>query len=129
MGQVQERNQEVWFLEKEEEIQCHLAWHGMITGILCEAILRDRAPYTYLLRQGEELHHYYCSFVREDGRFHHQPFIVEASRQAWFYLNFTHHNSETLEGLIPKILHCEKEKCLSLTKEEGARRFYPTYAT
>lgn len=121
--------QDSWFQEKEAEIEKHGAWHGMITGMFCEGVLRDRTPYTYLIRQGEIPHHYYLSFVREDGTFHHQPFVLEWKSEGWFYRNFNLHYSTTLEGLIPKIIHCEASQCIPLTKAECASPFFSNYSS
>lgn len=122
-------NQETWFQEKERELENHSAWHGKITGMFCEGVLRDRAPCSYILRAGESQHHYYLSFVKEDGTFHHQPFVVEWKSEGWFYRNGNPHYSSTLEGIIPKIMHCEASKCIPLSKEECASPFFTNYSS
>jgi hypothetical protein len=121
-------DQDVWFQQKESEIQNHPAWHGNITGMRCEGILRDRPVNTYLIRQGEKPFHFYLSFVRAHNTFHHQPFIVELNKNGWFYMNFHPHHSDTLEGLVPKIMHCEADQCIPLTKQECASPFYANYS-
>jgi len=130
MTQLQTKwDQDQWFQQKEAEIQSHLAWHGSITGMFCEGILRDKPLFTYVIRQGEKPHHYYLSFVREHNTFHHQPFVVELNSQGWFYMNWNPHHSTTLEGLIPKIMHHEASQCIPLTKQECASPFYSNYSS
>lgn len=130
MTQIEETkwNQDLWFQEKQIEIQNHVAWHGLITGMFCEGILRDREPFTYVIRQGEKPFHFYLSFVRAHNTFQHQPFIVEWKKDGWFYMNCIPHHSDSLEGLIPQIMHCEAAKCIPLTKQECASPFYSNYS-
>jgi hypothetical protein len=130
MAQVETNlNQDSFFKEKELEMQQHQAWHGLITGMFCEGVLRDREAFTYILRQGERPYHYYLSFVKEDGTFHHQPFVVELKSEGWFYRNFNLHYSTSLEGIIPKIMHCSAEQGVPLTKEQCSSPFYSNYSS
>ncbi len=100
-----------WIQNKQKEIENHVAWHGKITGMLCEALLRDQSPFTYLLRAGEEELHYYLSFVQAPVTFKHQPFIIEFSVKGWFYRNGYTGIAPTVEEIIPMIMHCSPEEC------------------
>ncbi len=102
-----------WIQEKTNEITSHCAWHGDLTGIEAEALLRLKPSFTYLLRQGEKADHFYLSYV-EGERFNHLPFTLDYPSQQWFYRNGFPHFAKNLTTFIPEIMHKEESECLSL---------------
>ena len=100
--------------EREMEIFSHSAWHGDISGVECEDLLRGLTPGSYLLREGERKFQYYLSFVIGDSfSFKHQPFLIinSNSQMVWGYRNGAHRWVSSLESLIPMILHCSLDRC------------------
>ena len=99
---------------REMEILSHSAWHGDLSGIECEDLLRGSVPGSYLLREGERKGQYYLSFVIGDSfSFKHQPFVItcDNSHTVWGYQNGAHRWASNLEELVPMVLHCELDKC------------------
>jgi len=105
--------------EKEKEIFSHPAWHGSLSGIECEDVLRGKIPGTYLLRAGEKNFQYYLSFVVENCfSFKHQPFLITGgdSNLGWGYRNGVTRWCHDLENLISSAMHCEIESCFPLLR-------------
>lgn len=101
----------------EGVITHHPAWHGNLSGMDCEQILREYFPRSYLLRAGEEKFHYYLSFVDQSRlNFKHQPFMIDCVHREWIYRNGNIHHSENLEDIITAILHCTMNECLPILK-------------
>jgi hypothetical protein len=101
-------------LEKEQEVMSHAAWHGNLTGISCEDILRGKPASSFLLRQGEMRCHYYLSYVIEAPfLYKHQPFIIslENAQGGWGYRNGCNWWTLKLEELIAMIIHQPRENC------------------
>ncbi len=99
-----------------EEIASHSAWHADIRGLHAEKMLRGKAPYTYLLRQGESSTEteadYYVSFVGPDASIVHRPFIITVTNEGWFYANSGSGGPFIQEGLdhvLHSIMHCDKD--------------------
>jgi hypothetical protein len=92
--------------ETEKEIQCHPAWHGQITGMYVEAILRGHPPLTYLLRTGEAPYYYYLSFVQKDHSFCHRPFTIKSFGKP-----------TPLDQLIEQLMDCDKQQAIPLLKQ------------
>ncbi|MGH2611423.1 MAG: SH2 domain-containing protein [Rhabdochlamydiaceae bacterium] len=106
--------------EREMEILLHLGWHGDISGIECEDLLRGLIPGSYLLREGEREFQYYLSFVLGDPfSFKHQPFLIvkDHSQIIWGYRNGAHRWISTLDSLIPMVMHCALDQCYPLQKK------------
>lgn len=115
-----------WIKANQEQIEKHPAWHEDLSAEQAEGFLEGRDPFTYLLRKGGEDHAYYISFMKEDGGIKHQRFTLEYDRKGWYYKNGcntpldpTEIVEETLEGLIPRMMHCDFKKC-SFIKLQGA---------
>lgn len=102
-----------WVQEKLNEITSHSAWHGELTGIEAEALLRQKPSFTFLLRQGEKVDHFYLSFV-EGERFNHLPFTFDYPSKRWFYRNSFPHFADDLKVFIPEIMHKEEAECYPL---------------
>ena len=105
--------------EKEKDILSHPAWHGSLSGIECENVLRGKIPGTYLLRVGEKSFQYYLSFVIENPfSFKHQPFLIigEESNFSWGYRNGVTRWCSSLDDLISFAMHCKIEDCFPLLK-------------
>jgi hypothetical protein len=107
-----------WVEGKQKEIEAHAAWHGKISGMYCEALLREHPAFTYLLRTGEEEGHFYMSFVQAPVSFKHQPFVIRFSLNGWFYQNGYTGITPTVDELIPLIMHCSPEQCRPLMKQK-----------
>ncbi|MEI6242135.1 MAG: hypothetical protein WCP39_01875 [Chlamydiota bacterium] len=104
-----------------EEIETHPSWHGLMSGLHAEKILRDRKiPYLYLLRAGELKNDYYVTFILPDFSIKHQPFIITDSFEGWYYENAGGggpYIEESIEDVLHLIMHCQKKDCVAFEKE------------
>jgi hypothetical protein len=108
---MQQANQlNPWVQEKLNEITSHCAWHAELTGIEAEALLRQKPSFTFLIRQGEKIDHFYLSFIRGE-EFCHLPFTIDYSSLQWFYRNTFPHFAHDLKAFIPEIMHKEAAEC------------------
>lgn len=118
-----------WIQAHQEEIDCHTAWHPQIfDSIAAEALLKNKAPFTYLLRAADKILSYFISFVKPDGSIKHQFFVLEPTQQGWRYRNgacdqffagarftssikdsSTEIIAECLHEIIPMMMHCNPE--------------------
>ena len=108
-----------WVQRNQEQIKTHPAWHSDISENESEKLLRDKSPFTYLLRAGEKEHLYFISFVKENGSIKHQFFALEFDRKGWLYRNGgttgpQEINSKDLHQLIPMMMHCDLLACTPL---------------
>ncbi len=108
-----------------EGIECHPAWHGLMTGIDTERMLRKiQVPYTYILRKGEHStveneEHYYVSFVLPDQTVKHQALVVMIGADGWYYENTKPggpYQNLSLDPVLHLIMHCEEGQCIPLIK-------------
>jgi len=104
-----------WVQEKINEITSHRAWYGELTGIEAEALLRLKPSFSYLVRQGEKIDHFYLSFVRGE-EFYHLPFTIDYSSLQWFYRNALPHFAKELAVFIPEIMHKDESECHPLVQ-------------
>ncbi|HEX4839064.1 MAG TPA: SH2 domain-containing protein [Rhabdochlamydiaceae bacterium] len=107
------------YISIEESICLHPAWYGKIPGLVAEKKLRGKAPYTYLLRDGEVNSHYYATFACPDGSVRHQPFTVTVGPYEWHLENYDPRGpfrDETILDVIHFIMHCKKEECTPLSE-------------
>ena len=102
-----------WVQEKLNEIMSHCAWHADLTGIEAEALLRQKPSYTYLIRQGEKIDHFYLSYIKGE-EFCHLPFTLDYSSFQYFYRNTYPHFAHDLKIFIPEIMHREEAECFPL---------------
>lgn len=109
-----------WVQEKLNEITAHPAWHAELTGIEAEALLRQKPSFTFLIRQGEKVDHFYLSFIRGE-EFCHLPFTIDYSSLQWFYRNTYPHFSHNLKTFIPEIMHKEEAECYPLVQFAKAK--------
>ena len=104
-----------WIKKNQGEIQSHPAWHEKISEEGSEAQLQGKAPFTYLLRSGNEEHAYFITYVKMDLSIFHQRFVIELDRKTWYYRNYiTDGPAENLEELIPMMMHCDAMACTPL---------------
>ena len=82
-----------WIQKNQKQIESHPAWYDLISEDESEALLKNKNPFTYLLRAGEKQYSYFISFVRENGAIKHQPFILELNKRGWYYRNGSTLNS------------------------------------
>jgi len=107
-----------------QEIKAHPAWHGMISGLNAEKMLRGRkTPYLYLLRAGEfeEGHEadFYVTFVCPDLSIMHQPFVITDTPCGWYFEQGNGggpFNHATIDDVLHLIMHCHKDACSPLKK-------------
>jgi len=111
----EEKSLELWFQEKIQKLIGHTGWHGCLSGVESEALLRAQDSFTYLLRQGEKSDQFYLSFVR-GSELLHLPFTIDYTSQQWFYRNSTPHFGTDLNLFIPEIMHCEQKDCRPLAQ-------------
>lgn len=111
-----------WVQKNQEQIKTHLAWHSNISEDESEMLLRDKNPFTYLLRPGEKDRFYFISFVKADNSIKHQFFALEYDRNGWLYRNGGTGDSpqeivsKDLHKLIPMMMHCDLLACNPLMK-------------
>ena len=96
--------------KKKDEIISHSAWHGDLTGVEAESLLRFQSSGTYLLRKGERDGLYYLSFVI-GADLHHLPIKIDSTSLEWFYQNTVMHTASNLTAFIPEIMHREESEC------------------
>jgi hypothetical protein len=96
----------------EQEIANHPAWHGSVSGLAAEKVLRGRkTPYLYLLRAGENEMAYYVTFLLPDLTIQHRPFVITVTPEGWHYENtasggpFT---TASIDDVLHLIMHCNK---------------------
>jgi hypothetical protein len=103
-----------------DSMACHQAWYGQIPGINADLMLRGKAPYTYMLREGEPSshkneRHFYVTYVGPDSAIRHQPLVIEMRKGAW---NFTNgrpggpFNFSSIDPVLHLIMHCQEGECI-----------------
>jgi hypothetical protein len=115
MQMMQQTTLNPWIQEKLNEITSHCAWHGELLGIEAEALLRLKPSYSYLIRQGERIDHFYLSFSKGE-EFCHLPFTIDYSSLQWFYRNTWPHFAKDLKDFIPEIMHKDVSECFPLVQ-------------
>lgn len=95
-----------------EEIETHQAWHGHMSGLVAEKLLRGKnTPYLYLLRSGEHEGDYYVTYLLPDLTVKHQPFIITSTSEGWHCQNGGNFGSLTtasFDDILHLIMHCGK---------------------
>ena len=97
----------------EQEINNHPAWHGRMSGLSAEKLLRGRkTPYLYIIRAGENEMDYYVTFVLPDLSIRHQPFVITVTPQGWYFENAAatgpFNLAASIDDVLHLIMHCEK---------------------
>ena len=99
-----------------QEIESHPAWHGRMSGLSAEKLLRGRkTPYLFILRAGEYETDYYVTFVLPDLTIKHQPFVITTTQEGWYFENsgsggpFT---TASIDDVLHLIMHCGKQACM-----------------
>jgi hypothetical protein len=99
----------------EMEITNHPAWLGYVSGLQAEKHLRihgrNKTPYLYVLRAGENDLDFYVTFFRPDGGIEHRPFVITLSPEGWYYENTGGsgpYREASIEDVLYLIMHCEK---------------------
>src|SRR5712692_5965028 len=113
MNMQQATQMNPWAQENYNEITSHCAWHAELTCIEAEALLRLKPSFTYLIRQGEKVDHFYLTFIKGE-EFCHLPFTLDYSSLQYFYRNSFPHFARDLKTFIPEIMHKEEAECLPL---------------
>lgn len=105
-----------WMERNQRQIETHPAWYKNISEVESENLLKDKAPFTYLLRSGKEQpYSYFISFVKEDFSIKHQFFVLELVKKGWQYRNgATSSPQENVNDLIPMMMHCDRNSCIPL---------------
>lgn len=115
-----------WIQKNEEQVKTHVAWHGDISELVSEELLKNQPYFTYLLRQGEVEHSYFISFVKEDGSIKHQKFILEFDLKGWYYKNGItigpeEVTKENIDDLIPIMMHRNICECVPFLLDKSSR--------
>ena len=100
-----------WVSQKVIEIKQHAGWHDNIDEITAERLLMREPVFTYLLRSGKDMYHYYLSVVGLDGVVHHKPVKIELSAHGWLYRQGGSIIRENINDLVHFALHCKPEAC------------------
>jgi hypothetical protein len=112
-----------WVTLKVDEIKQHAAWMGDIDAKESEKVLKNQRPYTYLLRQGKDIYHYFMSFIDGEYNLRHVPIRMELSLKGWFYRNGTGAIRPTLSEIILYALHCEPLQSSPFKKSDMLMQF------
>jgi hypothetical protein len=114
--------QEQLYSHFEADIEAHAAWLGFVRGLDAEKMLRGQAPFTYVLRAGEELLSYYVTFVDAQGVVRHQPFVVTLTEAGWYCENGIGvgpygYEDVVIGDILHNIMHStSKEACVPLVR-------------
>jgi len=100
-----------WVTQKISEIKQHPAWNENIDEMKSEAMLATAPVFTFLLRPGKDMYHYFLSFVEADGTIHHKQVKILLSPRGWLYQNGGSTIRENINDLVPAVLHCTFEQC------------------
>ena len=109
-----------------EAITCHPAWHGNISGLAAEKMLRgQKTPYLFIIRKGENNaseteDNYYVSFVLPDLTIHHQPVVITQTTSGWCYENGKPggpYNYLSFDPVVHQIMHCEQDQCVPFIRK------------
>lgn len=92
----------------------HIAWRGHTDEQASIELLCGEDPFTYFLRAGKDSYHYFLSYVDANRLIQQQLITIEFSVRKWLYRNGFPHNQETLDELIPCVLHCTAQECKPL---------------
>ncbi len=117
---TQEKGLTPWVQEKMNELMTHPAWHGEVSGLEAEGLLRRQKSFTYLLRQGEKIDQFYLSYIKGTDLLH-LPFTIDYSSMQWFYRNDWPHFATHLATFIPEIMHQEATECQPLAQIAQAK--------
>lgn len=102
-----------------QEIEIHPAWHGNISGLKAEKLLRGRkTPYLFILRSGEHEGDYYVTFILPDLTIKHQPFVISTTNEGWYFQNGGNGGPFTttcFEDVLHLIMHCRKSDPTPIT--------------
>ena len=99
-----------WMSQKITEIKQHAAWDE-VDEVMSERRLLNEAPFTFILRPGKDMYHYFLSYVEGDGTIHHKTVKIELSASGWLYRNGTPRTKEKVDELIPIAMNCAPEEC------------------
>lgn len=95
-----------------QEIESHSAWHGHMSGLVAEKLLRGKnTPYLYLLRSGEHEGDYYVTYLLPDLTVKHQPFIITSTSEGWHCQNggnWENLTTASFDDILHLIMHCTK---------------------
>ncbi len=99
-----------WMTQKIKEVKQHAAWNENLDEIASERLLLNEAPFTFILRPGKDMYHYFLSYVEADGTIHHKTVKIELSVSGWLYRNGGPRTTEKIDQLIPIAMHCAPEE-------------------
>lgn len=95
-----------------QEIESHSAWHGHMSGLVAEKLIRGKnTPYLYLLRSGEHEGDYYVTYLLPDLTVKHQPFIITSTNEGWHCQNggnWENLTTASFDDILHLIMHCGK---------------------
>lgn len=97
-----------------QEIETHTAWHGHISGLDAEKLLRGKStPFLFILRSGEHKGDYYVTFTTSDLTIKHQPFVISITNEGWHFQNAGNCGPLTtacFDDVLHLIMHCRKSE-------------------
>ena len=100
-----------WVTNKVNEIKQHPGWQESFDEIKCERLLASESPYTFVLRPGKDMFHYFLSFVEVDGTVQHKLVKIELSARGWLYRNGAGAIRESINDLVSVVMHTTAENC------------------
>lgn len=100
-----------WVAQKVNEIKQHAGWNEKMDEAKSESVLMGAPVFTFLLRPGKDMYHYFLSFVEADRTIHHKQVKILLSPRGWLYQNGGALIRENISDLVPSVLHCTPEQC------------------
>jgi hypothetical protein len=100
-----------WMTQKVNEIKQHAAWHEDLNEAGSERLLQNEPVWTYVLRPGKDMRHYFLSYVETDQTVQHKQVKIELSVRGWLYHNGGGNIREHINDLIPVAIHATAEQC------------------
>ena len=100
-----------WVLQKVQEMKSHPAWQEHVDETESERLLKNHSVFTFLLRPGKDMYHYFLSYVEMDHTIQHKLVRIELSMKGWLYRNGGGNIREKIDELIPVALHYDMNQC------------------
>lgn len=99
----------------QDQIETHSAWLANANFRHIQTLLSEKSPFTYCFRQGELPNQYILSFMDQNHLIqHHRIHIKFSKRIGWYFQNVAAEVRSNIIELIPFIMKCMPDQCISL---------------
>lgn len=99
-----------------KDIENHLSWRGELSLMEAAALLEGSSPFTYVLTQGMDKHHYFLTYVDANRKVKHRNVRSALKNGVVMYWNGGGNGGgyETIDNLVPGCLNCSESVCRPL---------------